>query len=26
MVTATVFFVLAIIFGHGGYTRGAVTT
>ncbi len=26
MVTATIFFVLAIIFGHGGYTRGEVTT
>lgn len=26
MVTATMFFVLAIIFGHPGYTRGAVTT
>jgi uncharacterized membrane protein len=26
MVTATVFFVLAIVFGHHGYTRGAVTT
>jgi uncharacterized membrane protein len=26
MVTATVFFALAIIFGHHGYTAGAVTT
>jgi len=26
MVTATVFFVLAIIFGHGGYAHGAVPT
>jgi uncharacterized membrane protein len=26
MVTATLFFVLAIVFGHGGYTRGDVTT
>jgi uncharacterized membrane protein len=26
MVTATVCFVLAIVFGHGGYVRGAVTT
>ncbi len=26
MVTATVCFVLAIVFGHGGYARDAVTT
>lgn len=26
MVSATVFFLLAIVFGHHGYTRGAVTT
>jgi uncharacterized membrane protein len=26
MVTATVFFVLAIVFGHGGYVDGAVST
>lgn len=26
MVTATIFFVLAIIFGHGGYVRGEVMT
>lgn len=26
MVTATVFFVLAIVFGHGGYLDGAVPT
>lgn len=26
MVAATVFFVLAIVFGHGGYTRHEVTT
>lgn len=26
MVTATVFFVLAIVFGHGGYARHQVTT
>lgn len=26
MVTATVFFVLAIVFGHGGYVRHEVTT
>jgi uncharacterized membrane protein len=26
MVTATVFFVLTIVFGHHGYTRGVVTT
>jgi uncharacterized membrane protein len=25
-ITATVCFVLAIVFGHGGYVRGAVTT
>ena len=26
MATATVFFLLAILFGHSGYMRGAVTT
>jgi uncharacterized membrane protein len=26
MATATVFFLLAILFGHSGYTHGAVTT
>lgn len=26
MVTATIFFVLAIVFGHGGYVHGHVTT
>jgi uncharacterized membrane protein len=26
MVTATIFFVLAIVVGHGGYVRGEVTT